>query len=249
MNYNESGGIMVQGRIHSIESCGSVDGPGLRCVVFFQGCSLRCRYCHNPDTWSLQSGQEVDSDQLIKKILRFKPYFGEQGGVTLSGGEPLLQPDFAVEILRQCKQHGIHTAIDTSGWVEAGDLEKVLPFTDLVLLDIKAVEKELYKWLTGQSNDKFLVALDIIKRQKTPLWVRYVLLPGVNDTEELLNSLKDLTSSLGIQVQKVEFLPYHRLGLHKWESLGLKYSLSNLIPPPESIITQLNKNFNYNLNK
>lgn len=226
----------MQGRIHSIESCGTVDGPGLRCVVFFQGCSLRCRYCHNPDTWAIHGGQETDASAIIKKISRFKPYFNHKGGVTLSGGEPLLQPEFAAEILRECKKQGIHTAVDTSGWVDLPALEKTLPYTDLLLLDIKALDQKMYRWLTGKEADKFLTALGIIKEHQTPLWLRYVVLPGINDTPEYINKLKQLISSLGSMVQKVELLPYHPLGVHKWQKLGLNYTLGQLKPPADSAI-------------
>ncbi|SHF11104.1 pyruvate formate-lyase-activating protein [Desulforamulus putei] len=225
---------MVSGRIHSIESCGTVDGPGLRCVIFLQGCPLRCRYCHNPDTWQTTGGQEVEASALIKMVLRFKPYFNDRGGVTLSGGEPLLQPEFAAAILQGCKEAGIHTAVDTSGWVDPAALARALPYTDLLLLDVKAVQDDQYRWLTGRHEHRFLAALDYIKKEKTPIWVRYVVLPGINDSAQHIQKLKELMSSLGSQVEKVELLPYHPLGIHKWNRLGLTYTLEHLQPPSRS---------------
>ncbi|AHF06105.1 pyruvate formate-lyase-activating protein [Desulfitobacterium metallireducens] len=228
----------MKGRIHSIESFGTVDGPGIRCVVFLQGCSLRCRYCHNPDTWDCQGGQEIDSEEVVQKVLRFKSYFGEKGGITLSGGEPLLQPDFAAAILKRCKEEGIHTAVDTSGWVDISALDKVLPYTDLFLLDIKGLNEENYTWITGQKTQKFHEALQLIKEKKTDLWLRYVVLPGINDTDQHREKLKEFVQALSPQVQNVELLPYHPLGIHKWEKLGLKYTLYDLEIPNQDKIDQ-----------
>lgn len=220
----------MKGRIHSIESFGTVDGPGIRCVVFLQGCSLRCRYCHNPDTWDCQGGQEIDSEDVVQKVLRFRPYFGEKGGITLSGGEPFLQPDFSAAILKRCKEKGLHTAVDTSGWVDISALEKVLPYTDLLLLDIKGLNEADYTWITGQKTQKFHDALQLIKEWKTDLWLRYVVLPGINDSDQHRAKLKELVQTLSPQVRNIELLPYHPLGIHKWEKLGLKYSLYDLEP-------------------
>lgn len=223
----------MKGKIHSIESFGTVDGPGIRCVVFFQGCSLRCRYCHNPDTWNRQGGTEMDSEEVVRKVLRYKPYFGEHGGITLSGGEPLLQPDFAASILKRCREEGIHTAVDTSGWVDIPALEKVLPYTNLLLLDIKGLNGTDYEWITGQKDQKFRWALRLIQEKKTDLWLRYVVLPGINDSEEHRLKLKELMDNLSSQVKKIEYLPYHPLGIHKWEKLGLEYSLYSLPSPTQ----------------
>ncbi len=231
----------MKGRIHSIESCGTLDGPGLRCVIFFQGCALRCRYCHNPDTWNPQDGYEINASEVIKKVLRFKHYFTNQGGVTISGGEPLLQAEFAADILKECKKAGIHTAVDTSGWVNRTALEKVLPYTDLLLLDVKATDHQLYRWLTGKSEDKFSAALKTIQERKTPLWIRYVVLPGINDSPVQIAKLKELLTTLGDQVQKIELLPYHPLGIHKWQKLGLIYTLHNVKPPNEKDLETVSK--------
>ncbi|AEG60405.1 pyruvate formate-lyase-activating protein [Desulforamulus ruminis] len=231
----------MKGRIHSIESCGTVDGPGLRCVIFFQGCLLRCRYCHNPDTWNPKGGQKIDSAEIISKVLRFKPYFKHQGGITLSGGEPLLQPEFAAEILQCCQNAGVHTAIDTSGWVDRRALEKVLPFTDLLLLDIKALDSPLYQWITGKPQEPFSLALEYIKASKVPLWLRYVVLPGINDSALHMQKLKKFVHALENQVEKVELLPYHPLGVHKWQKLNLVYTLGHLSPPTEDAMQRLHE--------
>lgn len=238
----------MKGRIHSIESLGTVDGPGIRCVVFFQGCALRCRYCHNPDTWNREWESEMDSEEVVRKILRFQPYFGEEGGVTLSGGEPLLQPEFAASILKACHEKGIHTAVDTSGWVDLSALETVLPYTDLFLLDVKAVQASEYEWLTGKTMEKFQAAVARIRESNTKLWLRYVVLPGINDSDNHLSELKKLMVSLGTQVQKVELLPYHSLGVHKWEKLGYPYSLSELKSPTLGEIERLKASFDETLN-
>ncbi|GAB6159159.1 pyruvate formate-lyase-activating protein [Desulfotomaculum varum] len=230
---------MTQGRIHSLESCGTLDGPGLRCVVFLQGCPLRCRYCHNPDTWQPDGGRLVAAADLVKQICRFRPYFRGQGGITLSGGEPLWQPDFAAALLQGCRQAGIHTAVDTSGWADPAYLAKVLPYTDLLLLDVKAAEQNQYRWLTGKDWHKFLAALDYIKQAATPLWLRYVVLPGINDQKHHISKLRQLIKHLGSQVAKVELLPYHPLGVHKWQLLGYTYTLHHLTPPSPAYLTSL----------
>lgn len=235
----------MKGRIHSIESLGTVDGPGIRSVVFFQGCSLRCRYCHNPDTWNKTWGIEIDSTEVVQKLTCFKPYYGEQGGITLSGGEPLLQPEFAADILRACKEKGLHTAVDTSGWVNLASLEKVLPFTDLLLLDVKALQAAEYEWLTGKTDEKFRRALQLIKSKKQELWLRYVVLPGINDSPRHQEKLKELLQYLGSCVKQVELLPYHRLGVPKWEKLGLTYSLAKLPSPSQEQMEQMMESIKY----
>lgn len=183
----------------------------------------------------------MDFAEVVQKILRYKPYFGERGGVTLSGGEPLLQPDFAASILKGCKEKGIHTAVDTSGWVDISDLEKVLPYTDLLLLDIKGLNLKDYQWITGQKDHKFNWAVQFIKQMKTEVWLRYVVLPGINDTEEHRVKLGEVVHSFSSHVQNVELLPYHPLGIHKWEKLGLNYSLYDLKSPSQLEIDQFNE--------
>lgn len=219
---------MVMGRIHSFESMGLVDGPGIRNVVFLQGCKLRCAYCHNPDTWKTNSGTEISSEELINKIIRFKPYFTNGGGVTFSGGDPLLQPEFLLEMLKLCKQNGIHTAIDTAGY-GFGNYEEILKYTDLVLLDIKHVDDAGYKNLTGHSKKGFDEFLDAVQQSNTNLWIRHVVVPGKTDSKEHLDKLTNIIKSID-NVEKIELLPYHIMGVNKYEALNIPYKLKNLNP-------------------
>lgn len=218
---------MVTGRIHSIESAGLVDGPGIRTVVFFQGCNLRCAYCHNPDTWSCIGGKEVSSEELINKILRFRPYFeASGGGVTFSGGEPLLQPEFLKIMLKLCKDNNIHTAIDTAGYGLDNYID-ILKYTDLVLLDIKHVDDSGYKSLTGKGKygyDEFLKAVQLAE---VPIWIRHVVVPGITDSEEHILKIAQLIKNIK-NVQKVELLPYHTMAIKKYEELGIEYKLKDI---------------------
>lgn len=219
----------IKARIHSFESFGAVDGPGIRFVVFFQGCSLRCKYCHNRDTWPVNSGLEYTSDELISKILRYKNYFTVSGGgVTLSGGEPLLQQDFLLELLPKLKKLGIHTTIDTSGSFPLTDkMKKIIDLTDLFLLDIKCINDDICKDLVGVSNKLELEFARYLSDINKPVWIRQVLVPGITDHEEDLLKLKDFLASLK-NVKKVEILPYHDLGRFKWENLGCNYELEDV---------------------
>lgn len=218
---------MIKGRIHSIETMGLVDGPGIRVVVFFQGCKLRCVYCHNPDTWSEKEGNEYDVEDLVKKIKRFKSYFSaSDGGVTFSGGDPLRQPEFLLEALKRCKEEGIHTCLDTSG-VGFGDYDEILKYTDLVLYDVKHITEEGYLDMTGSRIDETNKFIEAIKRSGTKLWVRQVVVPGITDSEGYMKSLKKLVDSLE-NVEKVELLPYHLLGVSKYENMNLKYRLDGV---------------------
>lgn len=220
---------MIKGRIHSIETMGLVDGPGIRVVVFMQGCALRCLYCHNPDTWSDKGEniKEFTPEELVNKISRFRSYFERSGGgVTFSGGDPLRQPDFLKEALRLCKEQGIHTTLDTSG-VGYGNYEEILKYTDLVLFDVKHLTKEGYKDMTGVAIEESLKFLEACKKCRTKLWIRQVVLPGRTDSEEYMLMLRDFIKSLD-NVEKVELLPYHLLGVNKYETLGLKYRLEGV---------------------
>ena len=207
---------------------GLVDGPGIRCVVFLQGCGLRCRYCHNPDTWSMAGGKEMTAEQLVKKLSRFKPYFQGRGGVTFSGGEPLLQPEFLKEVLPLCHEAGIHTCLDTAGH-GLGDYEAILRHTDLVLLDIKHYTKEGCKRVTGREMDESLRFLEAAQKAGTPLWLRHVVVPGLTDGEAHLEGLLRYIQTIR-NVEKVELLPYHVLGVHKYETLGIPYPLRGVEP-------------------
>lgn len=216
-------------RIHSIESLGTVDGPGLRFVLFFQGCALRCKYCHNRDTWEQNAGNLISVDEVISKVKRYKNFLlPSGGGVTVTGGEPLLQVKFLITLFTKLKEEGIPTALDTSGmFALTPDIKKVLELTDLVLLDIKHINPEKCKDLVGFSNEKELAFAQYLSEQNIPVWIRQVLIPGITDSKEDLIALKDFLHTLS-NVKKVEILPYHSLGKYKWESLGLDYSLKDV---------------------
>lgn len=218
----------MEGRIHSFESLGAVDGPGVRFVVFTQGCSLKCKYCQNRDTWNLKGGSTYSSDEIVEKILRYKNYIMPNGGVTISGGEPLLQPQFLTQLFTKLKQYNIHTCIDTSGSVALTDeIKKLIDLTDLFLLDIKCINDEKAIDLTGVSNKKELEFANYLSNINKPIWIRQVLVPGYTDDEQDLIKLRDFISTLK-SVEKVEILPYHDLGKFKWEQLGEIYPLENV---------------------
>lgn len=214
------------GKINSIESMGLVDGPGVRFVVFMQGCPLRCRFCHNPETWNLNSkAKEYTPKELIKKILNYKPYFKHNGGVTFSGGEPLMQKEFLLECLKLCKKENIHTCLDTAGSIP--DCGEILKYTDLVMFDIKGTNKDNYKEMTGANINTSLEFLKLCEEMNKKLWIRVVIVPGINDTKEYVNELIRFIKPLK-NVEKIELLPYHTLGVHKYEDLKLNYSLKDV---------------------
>ena len=218
---------MVKGKIHSIETMGLVDGPGIRVVVFFQGCALRCKYCHNPDTWIPNGGEEYTPEQLVNKIEKFKSYFSASGGgVTFSGGDPLRQPEFLLEVLKLCKSRGIHTCLDTSGY-GFGDYDEILKYTDLVLYDIKHYTSEGYKNLTLMNIDESLDFLEAMKRNNTKIWIRHVVVPGITDGKEHMEELKKYIDTIP-NVEKVELLPYHLLGVNKYEIMNIIYPLDGV---------------------
>ncbi|MCD3350268.1 pyruvate formate-lyase-activating protein [Clostridium botulinum] len=230
------------GRIHSFESMGLVDGPGIRNIVFFQGCPLRCSFCHNPDTWDFNGGYEISSEELVKKIIRFKPYFKNDGGVTFSGGEPLMQPKFLLETLKLCKENNIHTAIDTSGY-GSKYLDEILKFTDLVLLDIKHIDEHNFKSLTGVSINKLFNFIAILNKSRCRVWIRHVVVPGITDSLDHIESLKSIIKTIR-NVDKIELLPYHTLGLHKYENLNFDYKLKDLKPMDKTKLKILQETLN-----
>lgn len=216
-------------RIHSTESFGTVDGPGIRFVLFLQGCHLQCKYCHNRDTWDMKGGEYKSVDDILEKIKRYKNYMLlSGGGVTVTGGEPLLQVKFLIELFKRLKEEGIHTCIDTSGIVAiTDDIKEVLKYTDLVLLDIKHIDDEKCKKLVGVSNKRELEFAEYLSQNKIKMWIRQVLVPGYTDDEQDLIKLKKFIKSLKT-VEKVQILPYHSMGKYKWEKLGVKYELENV---------------------
>ena len=215
-------------KVHSIESFGTVDGPGIRFVLFLQGCHLQCKYCHNRDTWDMNGGSYKSLNDIFNKIMRYKNYICPSGGVTVTGGEPLLQPKFLLELFTKLKKEGIHTCIDTSGMVSlTDDIKDVLSLTDLVLLDIKHIDDEKCKWLVGFSNKRELEFAEYLSNNNIDIWIRQVLIPGITDDKQDLLKLKNFISSLET-VKKVELLPYHDMGKYKWKKLGLKYELENV---------------------
>ena len=218
----------VTGKIHSFESLGAVDGPGIRFVVFMQGCHLKCKYCQNRDTWDINEGKSYTVKEVVEKILRYKNYIlASNGGVTLSGGEPLLQQDFVIALFRELKRHNISTCLDTSGMFTITDkIKQIVDLTDIFLLDIKCINDETCKWLTGSSNKLELEFAKYINDKNKRIWIRQVLVPGITDKEEDLLKLKEFLKL--INVEKFEFLPYHDLGKYKWEKLGLPYELKDV---------------------
>lgn len=216
----------MKGKINSIETMGLVDGPGIRVVVFMQGCRLRCLFCHNPEMWDNSYNMLMTPEELLAFIQKYQNYFGNNGGVTFSGGEPLIQEEFLLEALKLCKQNGIHTCLDTSG-VGNGNYEEILKYVDLVIYDIKALDNDSYKKMTGKNIEESLYFLDVCQRLNKELWIRQVIIPTINDNEEYILKLKHFISKLN-NVKKVELLPYHLLGVQKYDKLGLEYKLKNI---------------------
>lgn len=227
-----------QGIIHSIETLGLVDGEGIRVVVFMQGCPLRCLFCHNPDTW-IKDGKKVHSNEIIDVVRKYRPFIELGGGVTFSGGEPLYQSEFLLDMLKLSKDAGINTCIDTSGTGYTKEyLDDILKHTDLVILDIKGIDKDGYKKITGKSMDEFNYFKKKLKENKTRLWLRQVVVPGINDTEEYILKLKEYIKDFD-NVEKVELLPYHTLGVSKYEKLGIKYRLEGIDAMDKSKLKEL----------
>lgn len=238
--------MSVIGRIHSLESFGTVDGPGIRFVVFLQGCPLRCRFCHNPDTWDVHKGTEYTSEQLYEEIIKYKSYMDfSGGGVTFTGGEPLLQAEFILEVCKKLKEQGISIAIDTSGFIWNDTVKAVMEYTNLVLLDIKNYDPIVYKELTGVPLDPTLKFLDYLRERRINTWVRYVLVPGLTDN---LEGVRKLSSHLDgyPNVGKIELLPFHKMGEYKWKELGLTYTLSDTQEPEKELMKEVKSIFETN---
>ncbi len=238
--------------VHSLESFGSVDGPGVRFVVFLQGCRMRCRYCHNPETWSMDKGEEYSVDKLCERVLKYRTYWGKdssKGGVTVSGGEPLLQIKPLIEFMKILKQKGVHTAVDTSGQPFCQDEEfmkdfsELTKYVDLFILDIKQYDSKGHKSLTGFDNQNILEMAQYLSDNGNKMWIRHVLVPGLTDDEEDMNNIADFISGLKT-VERVEVLPYHSLGMFKWEKLGIPYTLKSARSPDREEMDKAEKIFN-----
>lgn len=236
------------GHIHSTESFGAADGPGVRLLVFMQSCHMRCRYCHNPDTWKMDGGDEVTADEILKRALRFKPYWGKDGGITISGGEPLLQIDFVIELFKKAKELGINTCIDTAGNPFTKEdpffskFEELMKYTDLLLLDLKEINPTRHKDLTGFDNSNIIEMAKYLSEINKPVWIRHVLVPEHSDFDEDLDALGDFIDTLS-NVDRVEILPYHTLGKFKWENLGIPYTLESISPPSAERIENAKQRF------
>ena len=233
-----------KGAIHSIETFGSVDGPGIRYVIFLQGCQMRCQFCHNADTWQIIEGDQ-DADEVLKKALRYRSYWRENGGITVSGGEPLLQIDFLLDLFAKAKRAGVHTVLDTCGQPFTKEepffskFRQLMELTDLVLLDIKQINDAKHQQLTGWSNQNILSCARYLDEIHQPVWIRHVLVPQRNDSEEDLQRLDAFVRSLG-NVERFEVLPYHTLGVYKWKELGIPYPLEGIEPPNQAQIEHVN---------
>ncbi|MDB9510265.1 pyruvate formate-lyase-activating protein [Kamptonema animale CS-326] len=228
----------VFGYIHSIETCGTVDGPGIRFIIFTSGCPLRCLYCSNPDCRYLENGKKVSVDELIEEIQKYKSYMNSSGGgVTISGGEALFQPHFVTEIFKRCRALGIHTALDTSGYCELKVAKPVLEFTDLVLLDIKSFDPATYRKITSVELEPTLILARYLSEINKPTWIRFVLVPGLSSDPHNVEGLADFVASLK-NIEKVEVLPFHQMGEYKWENLGYDYQLKETEPPTPELIQQ-----------
>ncbi len=234
------------GKIHSLETFGAVDGPGIRFVIFLQGCPMRCQYCHNPDSWDSSGGIEMGVQELIDNILKYRNYYKDGGGVTVSGGEPMLQIDFVIDLFIRLKEEGIHTCLDTSGVTFSKQkqvfdkIEKLISLTDLVLLDIKHIDNAEHQKLTAKPNDNILDFARYLKDKKVPLWIRHVLVPGITTDPKSLENLRAFIDTLD-NVEKVEVLPYHTMGASKYKKMGIDYKLKSTSPPTQEQLALANK--------
>lgn len=232
---------MILGKVHSIETFGAVDGPGIRFVIFLKGCNMRCKYCHNPDTWFGSACETKTAEELVSKALKYKTYWKKEGGITVSGGDPLVQIDFLIELFTLAKKHGINTCIDTSGEPFKEDsnylnkMDKLLELTDLVILDLKEMNNQKHKWLTSRSNENILKFARYLSDKNKKMWIRHVLVPTITDDETDLVELKNFVHTLN-NVEKFEILPYHLFGTFKYKELNLPYQLLDIKEPTEEEI-------------
>ena len=238
MRGDRGGVVLITGKIHSLETFGSVDGPGVRFLVFLSGCGFRCKYCHNPDAWSRPAALEMSADEVLAKALRYREDWGADGGITVSGGEPLLQLGFLTELFEKAKEKGVNTCIDTAAgpftraepWL--GTFRRLMDVTDLLLLDLKHIDPAAHRELTGADNANVLDCAKFLSEIDKPVWIRHVLVPGVNTDEPSLRKLGAFIRTLA-NVEKVEVLPYHSFGVPKWQALGIPYALAGVDPPTD----------------
>jgi pyruvate formate lyase activating enzyme len=236
----------MQGNVHSVESFGSADGPGVRYLVFLKGCPMRCAYCHNPDTWAKDGGTLMDADQILDTAERYRAYWGKDGGITVSGGEALLQIDFLIELFSKAHARGINTCLDSSlapftreePWF--GKFEQLMDVCDLILADIKHIDAEEHVKLTGRDNANILDCLGYLSQIEKPIWIRHVLVPGITDDDTYLRRTREFIETLS-NVQRIEVLPYHTLGVFKWEELGIPYRLQDVEPPTAERVVNAEK--------
>ncbi|GGP18694.1 pyruvate formate-lyase-activating protein [Silvimonas iriomotensis] len=239
--FNDAG--QPAGFVHSIETGAAVDGPGMRFALFVSGCQFRCLYCHNPDTWKLHNGKFYTVDEIIAEIRKYASFLRVAGGLTISGGEPMMQAHFTGEIFRRAKHElGLHTAIDTQGYLSGNLPDEWFEPIDLVLLDIKEFNSERHERLTGKPNEPTLLFAKRLAAMKKPVWLRYVLLPGFSDFEEDVEGLARFVAGLG-NVERVEVLPFHKLGESKWQELGLAYELTDVRPPSPELVHRVREQF------
>lgn len=237
---------MLKGRVHSFESFGAVDGPGVRFLIFLQGCPMRCRYCHNPDSWKIGAGEEYSAEEILDRAERFRPYWGDRGGITVSGGEALLQIDFLIELFELARERGISTCLDTSAQpfsregVFFDKFRRLMRVTDTVLLDIKHIDDTEHRSLTGHTNRNILDCARYLDEIGKRVWIRHVLVPGITDNDEWLIQLRDFLSTLS-NVERIDVLPYHTMGIYKYRELGIKYSLEGVEPPSRERIDNVNR--------
>lgn len=233
------------GKIHSFESFGTLDGPGIRTVIFLAGCHLRCKYCHNIDVVFDKNPRSMTPEEVLKKVLKNKLYFDlSDGGVTLSGGDPMKQPEFVEAFLKRCKKEKIHTTLDTSLFTNTKFLDKIIPYTDLFLISLKHFNDEKHKALTSVTNKPILENIEYLKKKQKRMWLRFLVVPGYTDSPENLKALVDFCKK--IQPEEVELLDYHTMGVAKWKNLGLKYELEEVKPPTKQHMKNIKKKLKNN---
>jgi pyruvate formate lyase activating enzyme len=233
--------MSVKGRIHSFESCGTVDGPGIRFIIFLQGCLMRCQYCHNRDTWDLHEGKEVTVEEIINEAKSYRHFMkASGGGVTCSGGESMLQPEFVRDFFRAAQAEGIHTCLDTNGYIRKHSevIDEVLEASDLVMLDLKQLDDSIHQDLAGVSNKRVLDFARYLQKIDQKTWIRYVIVPGFTDDEKSARELGEFIKEM-TNIEKIELLPYHKLGAHKWEALGHDYPLEGVNPPSKETMDKM----------